>query len=226
MKKLLAIIVILLIIFICMYIYKNNNNKNVVNVSEVENIEDYISNIYMWKEITDEALPKFDNINNAPDLWIWEVVKKNLEEYELTYDQIEEKAKEIFGQEFNKSFPKEGLESIQYDENTDKYLASGVGLDSEEDDFILNKIEKKGNEYEVEIIEYIEDYTENMNTKEDEQYNVYIKNLNNETIASMSSTDNESKSIDIVKQNVERFTKKIVVLSKNKEGKIFIKSVK
>ena len=39
----------------------------------------YISKIYMWKEITGDALPKFDNINDAPDVWTWEVVKKDLD---------------------------------------------------------------------------------------------------------------------------------------------------
>ena len=98
MKKLLAIICVLLVIFIGMFIYKTNINKENVTASEVQNIEDYISKIYMWKEITEEALPKFDNINNAPDLWVWEVVKKDLEDYELSYDEIQEKAKEIFGE--------------------------------------------------------------------------------------------------------------------------------
>ena len=79
MKKLLAIICVLLVIFIGMYIYKTNINQNNVTVSEVQKIEEYISKIYMWQEITEEALPKFDNINDAPDLWVWEVVKKDLE---------------------------------------------------------------------------------------------------------------------------------------------------
>ena len=40
--------------------------KNTLLARERANkdIEDYISKIYMWKEITEEALPKFDNINN------------------------------------------------------------------------------------------------------------------------------------------------------------------
>ena len=96
MKKLLSIICVLLVIFIGMYMYKKNINQNNVTVSEVQKVEEYITKIYMWKEVTDEALPKFDNINNAPDLWIWEVVKKNLEEFELEYNQIQEKAIEIF----------------------------------------------------------------------------------------------------------------------------------
>ena len=143
MKRLLVIISVLLITFIVMYIYKIEKNKTNVTASEVEKIENYISNIYMWKEITNEALPKFDNINNAPDLWLWEVVKKNLEEYELTYEQINNKAKEIFGENLSKTFPTEGTDYIIYDYRNEKYYVTGIGLDAEEDSFLIKKIEKK-----------------------------------------------------------------------------------
>ena len=116
MKKLVAIICILLFIFIGMYINKSRSTQSLITASEVSQVEDYISRIYMWQEITDEALPKFDNINNAPDLWIWEVVKKNLENYELSYEEIQEEAMELFGNQFTKQFPQEGTEYIQYNE--------------------------------------------------------------------------------------------------------------
>ncbi len=226
MKKLLAIIGVLLIIFIGMYVYKLNINNKKVSVSEVTDIEDYISKIYMWKEITNEALPKFDNINNAPDLWVWEVVKKNLEDYELSYDQIEKKGKDIFGENFSKEFPKEGSEYIIYDKNLGKYLATGIGLDSEDDSFLLNKIDKTKEGYKVEIVEYLEDYSEAINVEdENQEYNVYIKNLNEETIATIKSTESETKAIEVVKENVEKFTKKSINLIKNSEGKIYVKSV-
>lgn len=226
MKKLLAIIGVLLIIFIGMYVYKLNINNKKVSVSEVTDIEDYITKIYMWKEITNEALPKFDNINNAPDLWVWEVVKKNLEDYELSYDQIEKKGKDIFGENFSKEFPKEGSEYIIYDKNSGKYLATGIGLDSEDDSFLLNKIDKTKEGYKVEIVEYLEDYSEATNVEdENQEYNVYIKNLNEETIATIKSTESETKAIEVVKENVEKFTKKSINLIKNSEGKIYVKSV-
>lgn len=112
MKRLLVIIVLLLVIFISMYLYRYNMNKNMITVSEVKKIEEYITKIYMWKEVTGEALPEFENINEASDLWIWEVVKKNLENYELSSEEIQEKAVEIFGEEFDKKFPNEGTEYI------------------------------------------------------------------------------------------------------------------
>ena len=92
MKKLVAIICILLVIFVGMYVNRSKSNQNLITATEVEKVEEYISKIYMWKEITGEALPKFDNINDAPDIWTWEVVKKDLENYELTKDEIQNKA--------------------------------------------------------------------------------------------------------------------------------------
>ncbi len=226
MKRLLTIISILLIIFIGMFIYKINKNKIDVTASEVENIEEYISNIYMWKEITNEALPKFDDINNAPELWLWEVVKKNLEEYELTYEQINGKAKEIFGENLSKAFPIQGTEYIIYDNYKEKYYVTGIGLDAEDDSFLINKIQKKNDIYKVEIIEYIEDYSNAINPESNNDvYDVDIKNLRDEKIATIKSNENETKAIEIVKKNTNKFTKKIINLSKDSKGKIFVKSV-
>lgn len=226
MKKLLAIICILLVIFIGMFIYKNNINQNNITVSEVQKIEDYISQIYMWQEITEEALPKFDNINNAPDLWVWEVVKKNLENYELSYDEIQEKATQIFGNNFTKQFPKEGSEYIQYDENSEKYIATGIGLDTQDDMFYIKKINKTKDGYEVEIVEYLEDYENAMGLEDEtEVYDIYIKNLNKETVATIKSNEGETRAIEVVKENIDKFTTKKVKIIKDKEEKLFVESV-
>lgn len=227
MKKLLAIIGILLIIFVGMFTYKNNLKQRNVNVSEVEEIEQYIQKIYMWQEITGEALPKFDNINNAPDLWVWEVVKKNLEEFELDYNQIQDKAKEIFGDNFEKKFPKDGSEYIYYDETSGKYIATGIGLDTQDDLFLIKQIKKDKNKYQVEIVEYLEDYENAMGIEdENEEYDIYIKNLKQETIATIKSSESETKRIELVKQNINSFTTKTINLIKDKKGKIYVESVK
>ena len=194
MKKLVAIICVLLVIFIGMYINKTKSNQKKVTASEVEKVEKYISKIYMWKEVTEEALPEFNNINEAPDLWTWEVVKKNLEDYELTYEEIQQKATELFGKQFTKQFPKEGTEYIKYDEQTDKYITSGIGLDSLDDCFLIKNINKNKNEYDVEIVEYLEDYSNSAGVEdEDEVYDIYIKNLNQDTIATIKSNEGETK---------------------------------
>lgn len=226
MKKLIAMICILLVIFIGMFIYKNNINQDNITVSEVQKIEYYISQIYMWQEITEEALPKFDNINNAPDLWIWEVVKKHLENYELSYDEIQEKATQIFGDNFTKQFPKEGSEYIYYNEDLNKYITTGIGLDTQDDMFYIRKINKTKNGYEVEIVEYLEDYENAMGIEaENEVYDIYIKNLNQETVATIESNENETRKIEVIKENIDKFTTKTVKLMKNSEGKIFVESV-
>ena len=217
MKKMLVIIVILAMILVSMIIYKNiaiNKNKS-VNVQEVEQIEEYISKIYMWKEITKEALPTFENINNANELWVWEVIKKNLETYETTYEEIQKKGKELFGEKFERQIPKEGNDSFYYDKESNKYLATEIVLDEEEDSFLLKDIEKEGEKYKVKIIEYIEDYSE--------ENKVIIRNLKEEEIGRVSTTDSETKIKEIVKNNKERFSQKNIEIKKEKDNLVIEK---
>lgn len=235
MKKMIIIIIILIIIFSGMLLNKNIAKKNNVTIDEINKIEEYINKIYCWREVTGEAMPKFEDINNAPDIWIWEVVKKNLDEYEITYEQIMEKAKELFGKNFTKEYPKEGTEYIQYDEETQKYYAIGMGLDEDEDLFLMNTIKKVQNGYEVEIIEYLEDYSnyneviENMNEEEINQeeinYDIHIKNTEGKIISTVRNTENESKKLEIVKENIDRFTKKVITLENDENGNIHVVKV-
>ena len=227
MKKLLAIICILLVIFIGMYINKNKSTQNMVTATEVENVQEYISKIYMWKEVTEEALPKFDNINDAPDVWTWEVVKKNLDNYEATYEEIEQNAIQLIIKQSTKQFPEEGTEYIQYNDELGKYLTSGIGLDALDDCFLIKNIKKTKSGYEVEIVEYLEDYENSFGVEdESEIYEIYIKNLNQDTIATMKNNEAENKSVEIVKENLDKFTTKTVNLVKDSDGNIYVQSVK
>ena len=225
MKKLVIIIIILLLILIGMIIYRNTaiKSNNQVNVQDVEKIETYITKIYMWKEVTSEALPTFENINELSDIWIWEAVKKNLENYELTYDEIQNKAKELFGPDFTKEFPREGTENLTYNPETDKYYATGMGLDQEEDCFLLNNIQKTETGYEVEIVEYLEDYSQEVEDSSTQNYQIVIRNLNNEEIGKIQANE-ESTTQDIVKNNIDRFTKKIVTL-KQEGDNLYVQKV-
>ena len=217
MKKLVIIIIILLLILIGMVVYRNTaiKSNNQVNVQDVEKIETYITKIYMWKEVTSEALPTFENINEASDIWIWEATKKNLENYELTYDEIQNKAKE---------FPREGTENLTYNPETDKYYATGMGLDQEEDCFLLNEINKTEDGYEVEIVEYLEDYSQGgIDDTNTQSYQIVIRNLNDEEIGKVEESQ-ESSSQDIVKNNIDRFTRKIVTL-KQEGDNLYVQKV-
>lgn len=229
MKKLIVIIIILLMIFVGMYIYKQNkiasNHNTEVSVDEINKIETYLQKIYMWREITGDALPVFDNINDAPDVWLWEVVKKNLEEYELSYEQLQDKTKEIFGEKLQKEFPREGYEYMEYNEETDTYYAIGSGLDNQEDVFLLDKIQKQDNGYTVQIVEYLEDYSEGYETT-DADYNIQIENLNDETIGEVKSTEAETNIQQFVKDNIDKFTRKEVKLSTDENENLHVTSVR
>ena len=225
MKKLVVIIIVLLLILIGMVVYKNTaiKSNNQLNVQDIEKIETYITKIYMWKEVTSEALPSFENINEASDIWIWEAVKKNLENYELSYDEIQNKAKELLGADFTKEFPREGNESFSYDLKSNKYFAIGMGLDQEEDCFLLNNIQKTETGYEVEIVEYLEDYSQEVEDSSTQNYQIVIRNLNNEEIGKIEESQ-ESTTQDIVKNNIDRFTKKIVIL-KQEGDNLYVQKV-
>lgn len=222
MKKLIAIIIILAIIFVGMVVYKNVaiNTSNNISIQEISQIETYITKIYMWKEITGQALPNFEDINQAEDVWIWEVVKKNLEDYEFFYEEIQEKAKDLFGERLTKEFPKEGTEYIIYDEKNDKYYAVGMGLDQLEDLFLLNEIQKTPNGYEVEIIEYLEDYSQTLNEEDDF---VIIRNTKEEEIGRVNSTE-EEKVKEMVKNHIDKLSRKKIVLKLENE-KLYIEKV-
>lgn len=215
MRKLIAIIGILVVILVGMILYQKvivpNNH---VSVQEIENTENYIQKIYMWKEITNEALPCFEDINQADETWVWEVVKKNLEDYQFSYEQIQEKAKELFGENFAKQFPKEGTSYLGYDLENNLYFAEGIDLDEQEDLFLLDKIEKIDDGYEIEIIEYLEDYS---NSSEQEQNDIVIRNIKGEEIGRVSNKE-EEKVKELVKNNRNQLKKKKVVLKKQKEN--------
>ena len=222
MRKMIIIIIILAIIFVGMLINNNiaSDNQNNITINEVNQIEEYIKKIYMWKEVTNEALPKFDNINLANELWIWEVVKKNLEDFELEYNQIQDEAINIFGTELELKFPKEGNLSFEFNERINKYQATQTNLDNQDDTFLLNNISKIENGYEVEIIEYIRDYSE----VEQNENIILIKNLSNEEIGRVMQNSSEQEIQEIVKRNKEKFSIKKLELEK-KNNKIYVKKI-
>ena len=78
MKKMIVTIIILLIIFISMIIYRNSEKEAEIKIDEVNKIESYMEKIYGWKEVTEEALPEFNDINSANQKWIWGIVRENL----------------------------------------------------------------------------------------------------------------------------------------------------
>ena len=212
MRKMLIIIGILSIIFFGMIAYRKLEVKNstTVNAGEVTQIQSYIEKIYLWKEVTKEALPTFSDINQANDKWIWEVVKNNLDDYEISLEEANKKVKELFGKECNKQMPKEGNSSFIYNEESGKYEATGVELDNKQDTFLINNITKTKDGYQVEIIEYLINH---MN-----ENNITVENTNEESLGTVGNSANDTKIQDVVKQNKSRFTKKKITLKKESES--------
>lgn len=231
MKKLIIIICILLTIFLGLLFYRKqeNQSKN-VTAKEVEEIQNYITQIYMWKEVTNQALPTFENINEAPEKWTWEVVKKNIDNLDtITYEQIQEKAKEIFGKNFTKEFPQEGNDAFIYNKETQSYEPTNTQIDSENDTFLINKIEKTKEGYKIEIVEYIEDYSEEPIDREEEteeEFKIHIKNTQGEEITTVKNTEGHTKIIEEVKTKIDKFSKKTIQLGRENEGIIYLVWVK
>ena len=217
MKKLIFTIVILFIIFIVMLINNNIEESQEIKIDEVQSIENYIKKIYGWKEVTNEALPEFNNINDANELWLWGIIRKNIESEAIEYEQIEEKVRELYGKNITKSFPTEGNNYIKYDEEIQEYVLGEITLDAIDDEFFINKIEKNNNGYIVEIAEYLIDYTDSDNGK------ITIKNLNQDIMSELDSEEEKSNIVQIVKDNIDKFSKKIITLEKENEGLIIKK---
>lgn len=219
MKKLVAIIILLVFILVGIIVYKKMAiATQEIKIGEIEQIENYLNQIYMWKEITNEALPSFEDINQADEIWVWEAVKKNLEEYELTSEMIETKAKEIFGEKFTKKFPQEGTLYLVPDEENQFYYATGTDLDQQEDLFLLNKIEKTKTGYEVEIVEYLEDYSQI-----EEQELIIIRDIEGEEVGRVSQKE-EEKTKQLAKDNSDKLSKKRIILQEEK-GRLVVEKV-
>lgn len=220
MKKMIAVICVLLVIFVGMLIKQSyDRQQKQVTADEVQKIESLIGNVYTWKEITGEALPTFEQINQAPERWIWEVVKKNLEEYSLTRNQLQEKAKEIFGLSFSQEFPEQGNEAFAWQEETEMYVPTEIQIDEQDDLFLIDQIRKKKNGYEVQIMEYLEDYSSF------ENHQIRIENLQGDIICSLDSAKSETEVIDVIKENSDRFSKKKITIEKGEGDKLIITRV-
>ncbi|MFR1441927.1 MAG: hypothetical protein ACLURX_05235 [Clostridia bacterium] len=219
MKKMIITIIILAIIFIGMVINRQIEQANEIKIEEIQLVENYMEKIYGWSEITNQALPEFDNLNEANTKWLWGIVRKNIEEEEITYETINEKVKELYGEELNIKYPKEGMEFIKYNEETNDYIPSEIELDANDDRFYINKITKIKNGYTAEIVEYLVDYTDFDNN------NIYLKNLNGEIVEKLTGEETKQEVTQKVKEKIDKFTKKKATLKKLNDEKVVIQKV-
>lgn len=86
--------------------------------------------------------------------------------------------------------------------------------------FLLNKIEKNENVYKVEIVEYLEDYSQTINEKESF---IIIRDINEQEIGKVNTSE-EGLIKDFVKNNIDKLSKKKIIL-KEIEGELYIEKV-
>ena len=65
-----------------------------------------------------------------------------------------------------------------------------------------------------------------MNVKdENEVYDIFIKDLEHNIVATIKSDEGETKSIEVVKENVDKFTTKKITLEKDNNGNLYVRQV-
>lgn len=156
-NKIIKVIIILaIIVSLAMVVYSLHKTPGKQNTIEVM-VNDYLGDIYYG---TDTWMPTFNNINSAEEKWIWECAYSNLFKDEkdpgmyVTKEQIEDSAREVFGENLKKEFPTEGLE-FWLEPEEDKYFVARASVEADYYiDYIIDSIEEKDNKVIVEIVEY------------------------------------------------------------------------
>ena len=240
---LLIVIIILGITAIGMYKKVSEENKNMLSqnketANQEEMVKELIDTFYFMGD--DIIPPSFKNINSVEEDWLWLAAYHNLFSDEqdpgmyVTKEQVEDSAKEIFGENLYKEFPTEGLE-FWLEPEEGKYFVGRAGLDPDYiNDFEIIDIITADDEVIVEIAEYkynvLRDDTilKIMNIENNE----IVKTLNKEAY---SNTDPElfdsirlyEETIpDIVRDNIAQFSTAKLTIKMNKQtGKMYIVAV-
>lgn len=237
LSKILILVILAIIVMIGYSAYKANwGNEQISKITE-NKVDQYLGDIYYG---TDTWMPTFNNINSTDENWIWECAYSNLFKdgrdpgMFVTKEQIENSAKEVFGENLKKQFPNEGLE-FWLEPEADGYFVARASIEADYYiDYIINSIENKENKVVVEIIEY------RYNDIWHEQSELQVFNINyNEPITKYDLTytgsidlyndyllEKMKKAETFVVDNKEKFsTAKITLEIDEKTGNLYIVSV-
>ena len=236
-NKVIWIIVIILILGFVVYkkfIEVPGNIAGQMAIEELlkqvyyEEADNHLEKIFVKSGNIEDPLPKFDNINNAPEDWIWMVLYNNLENEEnsYTYEEIQEKLTLLFSQNLKKTFPEEGIKDlIEKNAKTGKYNKIEIENNNKEYMYSIKSSTQEDNIYRINIIEYtiIED-------KENYSYRLIDKNKNEVkeyTYNDMTQEDEIKNQIqlDINQQNYN-MNRKEIAMKVEDVNKIIIISVK
>ena len=215
------------------------NNDGII-VDENEAINSYLYSIYFG---TETYMPEFKDINSADEKWIWECAYRNLVNFDdlvtattVTKENVEESAKQLFGNDLNKEFPKEGLEFwLEPEGNEYFYAVASIEQDFYNDYSILST-ENNGNTITVEIVEY--KYNE-VFLGEPTELNLYkfgtnelVKTYSLASDENINNSDNNvlyekmDEAITYVEEHPEEFsTAKVTLKQDESTGNLYVVSV-
>lgn len=134
--------------------------EDLISQVHYEDAEKYLKDIFIQNEnsFNSIALPEFQNINDAPEEWIWNVLYNNLEDEEnkYTYEQIQEKLIKLFSSEIKNKFPKEGIDGLieKNKENDLYYKVELKNNNTKKYGYCIKSLTQEDTMYKIYIIEY------------------------------------------------------------------------
>lgn len=171
MKKDKIIYIIIIVLILGVVIYKKFIEvpgdvagqiaiEDLISQVHYEDAEKHLKDIFIEKEnnFNSISLPEFQNINEAPNSWVWNVLYNNLEneENEYSYEQIQEKLIELFSNKLEIKFPEEGIEGV-LEKNKENDLYYKVELQNNNTNkygYNIKTLSQEDNIYKIYIIEY------------------------------------------------------------------------
>lgn len=236
-------IIIGTVIAICYYSNRRMNSQfneimggTLLTDEGKKEVEEYISKIYLNSLIVnkEDTLPEFEDINEASDDWILNCIYNNLElengNFNFSKEEIYNVKNALFGTKLEKPL-----------KNADKY---GHIKENQDGSFniaevesspaflyyyIVDNIERSGNNIEVTLIEY------KTNSLYDGSTNIKVYTRDGEEGLFMQpvtdmdeegNSESDTKITEFIKENKDKFTKAKIILEYESADAYHIKSVK
>ncbi len=201
--------------------------EEIVDANDSIEINEYINKIYSYYE---SKMPEFTNINSAEDKWVWSVAllnystKYKILKYEISYNDVVETAKDLFGPNLTKKLAKTDMDIAEYYEDKDSFGIIGRGGPIIVPRYVISNIKKIDNGFEVKIIEYSKDISNAVGTEGPYEIDIYG---NSKNVLKQFSSQQEKDIGKYVLANKDKFNAKQIILSQDKNTKeIYITSAK
>lgn len=189
---------------------------------EYREIEEYIKSINGYYEVSRYVLPNFDKLKDVNENWIWETVWKNASKLPgsgyFTREDLANEAKNLFGSEFDKEFPIEGLPGlINYSDDYKGYYCNAFGLDGYLSRVIVDDVKKTGDSYVADVVCYLQDVEDFAYAQKEIGDKTFIRLMDYnekyiENYEFILSDNYESQLNEFVLKNKEKYTRKKVYL--------------